>query len=158
VRENLNLGRASAFARVGVISRAREAESTRRELRANAVKYADIEDGMTALSGGNQQKVLAARVLGSAGRVVVLEDPTAGVDRNAKRQIKEAIRARAADGLSVVLVSSDLTESIALADTLLTLFAGRVMRQYDAPGPGDRSAIVADVIGHGNDSAPPNPW
>jgi ribose transport system ATP-binding protein len=79
--------------------------------------------------------------------MLILEDPTAGVDIEAKRQIQEAIRARAAEGVAVILVSTDLLETIELVDMLLTLYAGRVVSRYLSPQPRDKAAIVADVIG-----------
>jgi ribose transport system ATP-binding protein len=147
IRENLNVSLLSRYARGGLISRRREAAGTRLQLAASAVKYADVEDDIVHLSGGTQQKVLVARTLGAGSRVLILEDPTAGVDIESKRQIQEAIRARAAGGVAVILVSSDLPETIELVDTLFTLYAGRVVSQYSSPQPRDKAAIVADVIG-----------
>jgi ABC-type sugar transport system ATPase subunit len=147
IRENLNVSLLSRYARGGLISRRREAAGTRLQLAASAVKYADLEDEIVHLSGGNQQKVLVARTLGAGSRLLILEDPTAGVDIEAKRQIQEAIRARAAEGVAVILVTSDLPEAIELVDTLITLYAGKVVAQYSSPQPRDKAAIVADVIG-----------
>jgi len=147
IRENLNIAGLSRYARAGVISRGLEAAGTQRQLQASAVKYANAEDSISLLSGGNQQKVLVARVLSAATRVLVLEDPTAGVDIGAKRQILDAIRTRASGGLAVILVSSDLTETIELVDTLYTLYSGAVVARYASPEPRDKPAIVADIIG-----------
>jgi ribose transport system ATP-binding protein len=147
IRENLNVSLLSHYARTGLVFRRREAAGTRQQLAASAVKYADLEDDIVHLSGGNQQKVLVARVLRAGSRVLILEDPTAGIDIEAKLHIQEAIRARAADGIAVILVSSDLPETIELVDTLVTLYAGRVVSQYSSPQLRDKSAIVADVIG-----------
>jgi ribose transport system ATP-binding protein len=79
--------------------------------------------------------------------VLVLEDPTAGVDIGAKRQILDAIRTRASGGLAVILVSSDLMETIELVDTLYTLYSGAVVARYGSPQLRDKPAIVADIIG-----------
>jgi ABC-type sugar transport system ATPase subunit len=147
IRENLNVSLLSRYARGGLISRRREAAGTRLQLAASAVKYADVEDDIVHLSGGNQQKVLVARTLGTGSRILILEDPTAGVDIESKRQIQEAIRARAAEGVAVILVSNDLPETIELVDTLFTLYAGSVVSQYSSPQLRDKAAIVADVIG-----------
>lgn len=153
IRENLNVSLLSRYARGGLISRRREAAGTRLQLAASAVKYADVEDDIVHLSGGNQQKVLVARTLGAGSRVLILEDPTAGVDIESKRQIQDAIRARAAEGVAVILVSSDLPETIELVDTLFTLYAGRVVSQYSSPQLRDKAAIVADVIGQHSGAA-----
>ncbi|MDB6085422.1 MAG: transporter related protein [Gammaproteobacteria bacterium] len=147
IRENLNVSLLSHYSRAGFIFRRREAAGTRLQLAASAVKYADDQDEIVRLSGGNQQKVLVARTLRAGSRLLILEDPTAGIDIEAKRQIQEAIRARAAEGVAVILVSSDLPETIELVDTLVTLYAGRVVSRYPSPQPRDKAAIVADVIG-----------
>jgi ribose transport system ATP-binding protein len=147
IRENLNVSLLGHYSRGGLILRRREAAGTRFHLAASAVKYADLEDDIVHLSGGNQQKVLVARALRAGTRMLILEDPTAGIDIEAKRQIQEAIRARAADGIAVILVSSDLLETIELVDTLYTLYAGKVVSQFPSPQLRDRAAIVADVIG-----------
>jgi ribose transport system ATP-binding protein len=147
IRENLNVSLLGHYSRAGFIFRRREAAGTRLQLAASAVKYADDQDEIVRLSGGNQQKVLVARTLRAGSRLLILEDPTAGIDIEAKRQIQEAIRARAAEGVAVILVSSDLPETIELVDTLVTLYAGRVVSRYPAPQPRDKAAIVADVIG-----------
>jgi ribose transport system ATP-binding protein len=158
IRENLNVTQLSQYSRAGLISRRREALGTRLQLGSSAVKYEDIDQDIMQLSGGNQQKILLSRVLRSGSRLLVLEDPTAGIDIEAKREIQEAIRARAAEGVAIILISSDLTETIDIVSTLYTLYAGRIMSCYSVPEPQDRAAIVADVIGQcpgsGRSSAP----
>ena len=149
IRENLNVSQLKSYARLGVVSRRLEANGTHAQLTANAVKFGNIEDDITVLSGGNQQKVLMARVLAAGSRLLVLEDPTAGIDIEAKRQIQQAIRARAAAGAAVILISSDLLETIEMVDTLYTLYAGKIVHCYSPPRFEDRGAIVADVIGQG---------
>jgi ribose transport system ATP-binding protein len=148
IAENLNISLLGRHSRGGIISRKAEAAATRERLRASAVKYRDAADDILQLSGGNQQKILIARVLSAATRVAVLEEPTAGVDIGAKKQILNAIRARCAEGLAVILVSSDLEATIDLVDTLYTLYSGTVMARYSSPQLEDRPAIVADIIGH----------
>jgi ribose transport system ATP-binding protein len=153
IRENLNIAGLSRYAYGGVIRRTHEVAGTQRELQASAVKYTDMEANISVLSGGNQQKVLVSRVLASGTRVLVLEDPTAGVDIGAKRQILDAIRRRALEGLAVILVSSDLAETIELVDTLYTFYSGVVVSRYASPQLNDKPAIVADIIGQNSTSA-----
>ena len=147
IRENLNLSALDRYARTGIVSRRRERAGTQAQLKASAVKFVDSEDTITVLSGGNQQKILVSRSLAGARHVLVLEDPTAGIDIGSKLEIHEAIRARARGGLAVVLISSDLIETILMADTLYTLFAGTIVHRYEKPTLDDQGAIVADVTG-----------
>ncbi len=148
IRENLNVSSLHRYSRIGFLSRRREAAGSRAQLAASAVKYADLEDDIVRLSGGNQQKLLAARVLSAGSRLLILEDPTAGIDIEAKQVIQRAIRARAAEGVAVILLSGDLRETIELADVLFTWYAGRMVCTYRPPALLDKAAIVADVIGH----------
>ncbi|WP_277188164.1 sugar ABC transporter ATP-binding protein [Caballeronia sp. BR00000012568055] len=81
------------------------------------------------LSGGNQQKVVLARWLEARARVVILEEPTAGVDIGAKLAIHQMLRAAAAEGAAVIVVSSDLEEVAAVADRALVIDRGRVVSE-----------------------------
>jgi ribose transport system ATP-binding protein len=147
IRDNLLLTELKSLSRFGFISPARERARCAELLAACQVKFADAGDRITSLSGGNQQKVLLARAMACASRMLVLEEPTAGVDIDAKRQIHERIRAIARTGVSVVVLSSDLPETLALCNTVVTMFAGAVACIYRKPGEHDQPSIVADVLG-----------
>ena len=146
VRENLmlrQLGGSRGLLLFGGAERRRASD----QLSRLGTRFHRQEDRMTSLSGGNQQKVLLGRCLGAGGTLLVLEDPTAGVDVGAKEEIHAMLRREVEAGLAVLLVSSDLHETIALADTVHTMFAGRLVRTYRAPRAEDQAAIVADVMG-----------
>ncbi|WP_279581633.1 ATP-binding cassette domain-containing protein [Fodinicola feengrottensis] len=85
---------------------------------------------MGTLSGGNQQKVVLARQLVERPDVLVLQEPTQGVDVGAKEEIHRTIASLAEAGSAVVLVSSDLQEVLLLADRLLVVRAGRITARY----------------------------
>ena len=78
------------------------------------------------LSGGNQQKVVLARWLASRPRVLMLDEPTRGVDVGAKAEIYDSIDNLAADGLAIIVISSGLPEILALSDRVLVMQAGRI--------------------------------
>ncbi len=100
-----------------------EADAIRREWRIKAASVADLPD---SLSGGNQQKVVVAKWLATAPRVLLLDEPTKGVDVGAKFEIHDMIRRQAASGLAVLVVSSDLPEVLALADRVIVMREGRI--------------------------------
>ncbi len=147
VRENILLSTLPALARGGVIPRALERRRAEELLDAYGVKRESQDASILSLSGGNQQKVLIGRAMTVAELVVVLEEPTAGIDIGAKRAIHDLIRSRAANGMGVLLVSSDLSEVMSLADRVYTMFEGALIGEYTRPGPGDESAIIADILG-----------
>ena len=111
------------------------------------IRSADSANLITALSGGNQQKVLLGRALLSECRVLLLNEPTRGVDVGAKVDIYQLVAELAATGVAVVVSSSEAAELVAVADRCVTLYAGRVSGYLQ----GDaiiESAIVAASLGH----------
>lgn len=153
IRENLMLTQLRWFSRGGVVSAAREQRHAGAMLAECQVKFHDAENVITSLSGGNQQKVLVARAMAAATALLVLEEPTAGVDIEAKHHIHQRIKAIADSGVTVVVMSSDLPETIALCDTVYTMFAGTVIGKYQHPTESSQPFIIADVLGQGNDAA-----
>jgi ABC-type sugar transport system ATPase subunit len=96
------------------------------------------------LSGGNQQKVLLSRILAAAPRVLILDEPTRGVDIGAKKEIWDLLESIAAQGIAVLLVSSELSEIARLADRILVLCEGRLVGEYPA-GTSQETIIQAAV-------------
>jgi rhamnose transport system ATP-binding protein len=90
------------------------------------VKMTGVEQMVGALSGGNQQKVVLAKWLASKPRLLILDEPTRGIDIGAKVEVHRIISELAASGLGIILISSDLPEVIAMSDRILVLHEGRV--------------------------------
>lgn len=146
-RENLMISQLDQTQISGVIRNGIERELTKSLLARFRTRYADYDEAITSLSGGNQQKVMIARSLGRASKLIVLEDPTAGVDVGSKQDIHELVRERAASGLAVFLISSDLLETIAISDVIYTVIRGQIVRKYEHPTIEDEASIIADVLG-----------
>ena len=89
-------------------------------------------DRVATLSGGNIQKVLLARVLSRDPRVVVVSQPTRGLDVGASEYVREELLARRRDGAAILLMSEDLDELLALSDRVVVLYEGRVVGRIDA--------------------------
>jgi ABC-type sugar transport system ATPase subunit len=102
---------------------------------------ADPAAPITSLSGGNQQKVLIARWLAIQPQLLVMSEPTRGVDVGAKEGIGNLILRHADQGLSFVLCSSDLDELLRLADRILVLHAGRVVDEFSR-GAVNRAGLI----------------
>lgn len=96
------------------------------------VKAKGIRQGISALSGGNQQKVMLARWMMMGGDVFLLEEPTRGIDVNAKTEVYEAIGECVKSGKGVVIVSSEEEEVLGICDKILVMKQGRVTRVMDA--------------------------
>jgi len=126
VRENVTLPVIENFSRRGVIDRRKEAASASRMIDDVALRPPDIEREVSTLSGGNQQKVVFAKGLLADADVVLLDEPTRGVDVGAKVELHQLIRALADNGKAVLVISSELPEILALADRVIVLREGRV--------------------------------
>jgi ABC-type sugar transport system ATPase subunit len=131
VRENITLSSLRVFARAGLLSAARE-----RAAAIDAISSFDVRARGTAqragtLSGGNQQKVLVARFLIEPRRVVVLDEPTRGVDVGARAEIYSLMNRFAERGLGVLIISSDLPEVLCMADRIEVIREGRTVGELD---------------------------
>ncbi len=132
VRENVTLPILDRFARfVGRASRAAETRFVEESSRRLSIRTPTVETAVNALSGGNQQKVVFAKGLAAECRVLLIDEPTRGVDVGAKREIHELIGRLAEQGVAILLVSSDLPELLALAHRVVVLRAGAIVATLD---------------------------
>jgi ABC-type sugar transport system ATPase subunit len=110
-----------------------------------AIKCAGPEAPGGSLSGGNQQKVSLARWLATKPRVLILDEPTQGVDVGAKGEIHKIIRALAKEGLAVILISSELPEILGMSDRIGVMRGGELVA--DLPGGSSAEAVMAAAFG-----------
>lgn len=133
VRANMSLATLTRHARAGWLNLDSE-RTTARQLTARlGVRCASIEQAAGELSGGNQQKVVVARWLARNCRVLLFDEPTRGIDVAAKDLIYDLLRQLAAEGKAVVVVSSDLTELMAIAHRIAVMSAGKIAAEFE-PG------------------------
>ncbi|MET0596308.1 MAG: sugar ABC transporter ATP-binding protein [Mesorhizobium sp.] len=123
--DNVALPLVGRLARFGVRSFAGEAALARHAVEALGVRCGSIEQPAGTLSGGNQQKVVIGKWLATRPRVLLLDEPTRGIDVGAKREIYDLVFKLARDGLAIVAVSSEMPELLLLADRILVLSEGR---------------------------------
>jgi len=131
---NLSLSALPELCTGGFIDGDRELEKNRELSRTLSVKAASLEVRVGTLSGGNQQKVVLGRALMTNPKVVMLDEPTRGIDIGAKSEIYALIRQLGARGLGVILVSSELPELLGLADRIIMLSEGRMGGVFSAEG------------------------
>jgi ABC-type sugar transport system ATPase subunit len=133
VRENLTLpGLAGLTRRFSRVDRKAERRDSARWSQAIGLRPLAPERAMTTFSGGNQQKVVLAKWLRTRPRLLLLDEPTQGVDVGAKATIYDLIMKAASDGTAVVVCSSDTKELVAICDRVLVLQAGRVVSEVSA--------------------------
>jgi ABC-type sugar transport system ATPase subunit len=134
IRHNATLASVRKFSRADWIDGAREKAASDEALRRCNTKLAHDELPVSALSGGNQQKVLIGKWLMTGPKVCFFDDPTRGIDIGAKDDIYKLLAQLAGEGLGVIWVSSELPELLANAHRILVLYEGRAMGILDAAG------------------------
>lgn len=126
VAENVSLPSLGAVVRQGVVRRRAERSLAETWIDRLQIQPRDAAKAYAHLSGGNQQKTIFAKWLAIRPRLLLLEDPTTGVDVGARSRIYELIEEQAADGLAVLVASSDIEDLVALCDRVLVITQGRV--------------------------------
>jgi len=125
IRDNVTLPSLSRLARFGIRSAGAEARMAGEAVRRLGVRCTGIEQVAATLSGGNQQKVVIGKWLATRPRVLLLDEPTRGIDVGAKQEIYDLVLALAREGLAIVMVSSELPELLLLADRIMVVSEGR---------------------------------
>jgi inositol transport system ATP-binding protein len=126
VRENLSIAALGKILRFGFVKLAAERALIRRYRDSLNIRMAGAEQKVKNLSGGNQQKVVLARWLALGPRILIVDEPTRGIDVGAKAEVHQLLHQMAVSGISIIAISSELPEVIAISDRILTMRAGRI--------------------------------
>jgi ribose transport system ATP-binding protein len=148
VAENMMLALMPKLSKSGVIDEKAQREIVERFIKQLGIKCSGPDQKVRELSGGNQQKVLLGRWLAMNPRLLILDEPTRGIDVGAKGEIQSLIKSLADQGLAVLMISSELEEVIEGADRVFVLRDGISVAEFD------RSAATEDALmgamAHGN--------
>ena len=142
VRWNVSMARLPALSPGGVVPRRRERALAAEYVEQLRVKTPSVEAPVRALSGGNQQKTVLARWLATHPRLLVLDEPTHGVDVGAKAEIYALVRELARGGLAILLISSELPEVLGLSDRVVVMRGGRVAAVLDRAHADERTVML----------------
>jgi ribose transport system ATP-binding protein len=126
VRENVSLPSLGKFSRLGLINRTQERKIAAEQVAALNVKTPTIETRVLNLSGGNQQKVVLAKWLAMTPKVMILDEPTRGIDVGAKAEIYRLMRELADDGAVILMISSDMEEILNVSDRIAVMHEGEI--------------------------------
>ena len=110
------------------------------------LKYAEADEPVWTLSGGNQQKTVLAKWLGRKPTLLIVDEPTRGIDVGTKAEVHRLLSELAAQGVAILMISSELPEVLGMADRIVVLFEGRVMRDF-ARADADEDAIMRAATG-----------
>lgn len=143
VGDNVTLPYLKDTERAGLISRRRERALASDRMKTVGVKAESVDVDVMTLSGGNQQKVLFARSLVRTPKLLLADEPTRGVDVGAKRSIYDLITDLAAQGMGVLVVSSEMEEVMGLAHRILVMHQGRLVAEFDGESAREEAVIAA---------------
>lgn len=130
VGKNLTLASLWESIRRGVVSRGIEGHRSRTLIDAVTVKTPGPEAPIGSLSGGNQQKVVIGKILGTNPRLILLDEPTRGIDVGAKAEVFRLLTARAREGLSVLFTTSELSECLSIPHRVIVMSRGRIAAEF----------------------------
>ena len=153
VRENLTLALLPRLATRGVVPPGAERDLVDRFIDRLGIKCAGPEQPVRELSGGNQQKVLLARWLATEPELLILDEPTRGIDVGAKHEIQRLIDALAREGMAILMISSELEELLEGADRVTVLQDGRTVAELDRDGLDERTLLAAIAAAPGAEGA-----
>ena len=126
IRENVSMAILNRLTRHGVVDTSRETEIAADAIRRFAIRARGPGQVVAQLSGGNQQKVVIAKWLATDPRILILDEPTRGVDVGAKTEIHKLMNQLAAQGLAIIMISSELPEVLGMSDRVLVMNGGRM--------------------------------
>ena len=145
VADNISVAALGGMTRGLVIDRSLEARRIEEMVAALKIKVGDVANPVATLSGGNQQKVVIAKWLLTGARIVLLNDPTRGIDVGTKQELYQLLRDLAAAGTAIVLYSTDYDELIGCCDRVLILYDGRIVRTLEG-GDITEANIIASSL------------
>ena len=141
----MSLASLDTLTRFGFVSRRREDSRGRDAVARLGIKTPSIAQAVGALSGGNQQKVVLAKGLACGPRVLLLDEPTRGIDVGAKREIYALIDDLSRQGLAVLVASSELPEVLAISDRILVLAEGRMTAEFTRAEATEQAVLHAAI-------------
>ena len=147
VRENLTLALLPLLARTGIVDENEQAKVVEKFVQRLRIKCASVDQPIRELSGGNQQKVLLARWLCLNPRLLILDEPTRGIDVGAKAEIQSLIAQLAVDGLGVLMISSEMEEVVEGSDRVFVLREGRTVAEFSGEQIDEESIMAAMADG-----------
>jgi|WetSurMetagenome_2_1015567.scaffolds.fasta_scaffold50367_2 erythritol transport system ATP-binding protein len=149
VMDNMLLASLKNYLNGAFLVRKQEKSATEQQIKELSIRVANSQQPITSLSGGNQQKVVVAKGLLTKPKVLLLDEPTRGIDVGAKSEIFEIMHRLASQKYGVIFVSSELKEILAMSDRILVMSKGAVTGEFNHLDATEEKLVVASAIGHG---------
>ncbi|WP_082529538.1 sugar ABC transporter ATP-binding protein [Aurantimonas sp. Leaf443] len=149
VAQNMSLSSLKSFTTGFHLDLAKERRSVTDFVRRLAVKVAGLESPVSSLSGGNQQKIVIGKALMTGPKVLLMDEPSRGIDIGAKAEVFRVMRTLAAEGLGILFVTSDLEEVMELSDRIIVMSNGRVTGDLPRGEASEEAVVALSALGHG---------
>jgi ABC-type sugar transport system ATPase subunit len=146
VRSNISLSSSKAISHFGVVVNKKDRLLAHRYVKELGIKTPSIEQKVQYLSGGNQQKVVISKVLSTDPKVLLMDEPTRGIDVGAKSEIFRIMRELSHTGVAIIMFSSELPEVIKMSDRILVMHAGKIVKELD-PSTATQDQVLRYAIG-----------
>lgn len=147
IRHNMTLSILGKISKASFINRKHEQEITSKFFKYLAIKAPSLDTNILTLSGGNQQKVILSRALATDMKVLFLDEPTRGIDVGAKREIYKIINELAEQGLSIVVISSEMPELMSICDRFVVLSNGKLVAELQKDEVSETKLLHAAALG-----------
>ncbi len=139
IKQNITLARLDMVSQSGFLSKKKENVQSRNFFDKLRIKAPGLETSIMSLSGGNQQKAVLAKWLMADSRLLILDEPTRGIDVGAKVEIYKIMEGLAREGVGIIMISSEMPELLAMCDRIIVLYKGKIRGEFD------RDAISEDA-------------
>jgi ribose transport system ATP-binding protein len=145
VRDNIAMASIGQLTRGIVVDRARERTRIEAMIKKLSIRAGDVDDPVATLSGGNQQKVVIAKWLMTDARIVLLNDPTRGIDVGTKQEMYQLLRELADAGTAILFYTTDYDELIGCCDRVEIVYGGRIIRQLAGEALTERNIVTSSL-------------
>jgi ribose transport system ATP-binding protein len=145
VSDNISMASIGQLTRGIVVDRDAEERRVEEIVRRLAIKVGDLGDAAATLSGGNQQKVVIAKWLMTNARIVLLNDPTRGIDVGTKQEMYQLLRELADAGTAILFYTTDYDELIGCCDRVAILYGGRIVRELEGAALNEHDVVASSL-------------
>jgi erythritol transport system ATP-binding protein len=149
VTDNMTLASLRKYTSRGILSFKEEVANAIRMIKELSIKVANPQQPITALSGGNQQKVVVGKGLLTSPKVFIMDEPTRGIDVAAKSDMFQIMNNLASQGYGVLFATSELKEILAMADRILVMSKGKITGEFIQADATEEALVTASAVGHG---------
>lgn len=146
VKNNITLANLKKYAHIGKLRKKQEERAAETQVRSMEIKTPSLDQKVMFLSGGNQQKVVLGKWLERRPKILILDEPTRGIDVGAKAEIHALMSRLAADGLGIIMISSELPEVLGMSDRILVMNQGQITAEFSRENA-DPQKIIIEAIG-----------